>query len=498
MPEETNQSPPSTTREQRQAKKQSSTAAIEFVRKQINILKPYELSQSQRLRTFEVMLQDDSVATCFSARTMAIAKAQSNGKFIYDENSPTSVELKNFLEYNMDNFKGQSKLTIAMCASQMLKSGWSPFETVFEPAEDEWTGRWKVKKLAYINPITLDSSRPYQVAAGGDSIEYLRQKPDAFVSSNGISSHSYTGWKGVKEIDFRRVVYSSSSATDSSPAGQSMFEAAYIPWKEKQLLQDLTLIGVQKDMAGMPVLGAPASLLAAAEENPTGAEAKMVEDLRKNMANLHNGDQAFVMLPTDTHNENGSGQKMFDFTFKGVEGGGKAFDVANLVEQRRKAIFSTFGCLNLISGEAGGSSYNLLEGQNAILAHYAELDNLIVDDMFNKQLFPLLLRLNGIKVSNKDMPKWVHGDVQPVSIDEIGKYFQRVARMLPAVPQVVNELLAKGGINYRLPLDTTPEEIRELLFDLPDSKAGLSEGSSGTGDSQSGGSNSDNNSENAA
>ena len=37
MPEETNQSPPSTTREQRQAKKQSSTAAIEFVRKQINI-----------------------------------------------------------------------------------------------------------------------------------------------------------------------------------------------------------------------------------------------------------------------------------------------------------------------------------------------------------------------------------------------------------------------------------------------------------------------------
>lgn len=498
MPEDNTQSPPSTTREQRQAKKQTSTAAIEFVRKQINILKPYELSQTMRLKTFEVMLQDDSVATCFSARTMAIAKAQTNGRFIFDENSDVSREVKDFLEYNMENLRGQSKLSVAMCASQMLKSGWSPFETVFEAAEDEWIGKWKIKKLAYINPITLDTSRPYQVAEGGDSIEYLRQRPDAFIGSNGQSSYSYTGWAGVKEIDFRRVIYASSSATASSPAGQSMFEAAYIPWKEKQLLQDLTLIGVQKDMAGMPVLGAPASLLAAADENPAGPEAKMVEDLRRNMANLHNGDQAFVMLPTDTHNENGSGQKMFDFTFKGVEGGGKAFDIANLVEQRRKAIFSTFGCLNLISGESGGSSYNLLEGQNAILAHYAELDNLIVDDMFNKQLFPLLLRLNGMKVSTKDMPKWVHGEVQPVSLDEIGKYFNRTARMLPAVPQVVNELLANGGINYRLPLDTTPEQIRELLFDMPDSKTGMGEGTSGTGDSQSGGSKSDTNNENSA
>ncbi len=74
-------SPPSTTRQQRSAKKQASTAAIEFVKKQIDILKPWELSRTQRLTTYQAMLNDDAVATCYAARSMAISKAQAKGKF---------------------------------------------------------------------------------------------------------------------------------------------------------------------------------------------------------------------------------------------------------------------------------------------------------------------------------------------------------------------------------------------------------------------------------
>ena len=490
--------PPKTTRQQRQASKQVSTAAIEFVRKQIDILKPFELSRTQRLETFQAMMQDDAVATCFAARTMAVAKAQAKGSFEYDENSEESKRLKDFLEYNMRNLSDyQSTLTIGMAASHMIRDGWSPFEMVFEDGTKDWEGFWKLKKLAYIHPLSLDKSKPWQVATGGERISYLRQLPQAFQGSNGVNSYSYTGWAGVKNIDFNRVCYSSYSSTSSQPMGQSAFEAAYIPWKEKQLLQDLTLIGVQKDLAGMPILGAPSQLLIAAEENPDGPEARMIEQMKDNLANLHAGDQAYSILPTDTHSDNGSGQKQFELKFQGIEGGGKNFEIAELVEQRRRAIFSAFACLNIISGENGGGSYNLLEGQSSIQAHFVELDNMVVDNMFNKQVFPLLLKLNGWEYKDSDLPVWKSGEIQPISIDEAGKYLQRVKIFLPAHSSVVNHVLKTAGINYRVEDDLSPDEIRELMFGFEDN-SGEGDGSSGTGDSQSGGSSSDNNNENAS
>ncbi len=492
-------SPPKTTTEQRKAATQLSTAAIEFVKKQVNLLKPYELSASQRLRTYQLMLQDDAVATCFGARTMAVAKAQARGSFSYDINSPESLRLKEFFEYNLSELKSQSPLSIGMMASCMIRDAWSPFEMVFEAAEDDWENYWKLKKLAYIHPLTLDQAKPYQIKSGGDSIDYLRQRPDAFVGSDGTSSFSYTGWGGVKEIPFNRVAYSSYSATSSQPIGNSLFDAAYIPWKEKQLLNDFTLIGVQKDLAGMPVLGAPSSLLSAAADNPEGPEARMVDQMKNNLANLHAGDQSYSIIPTDTHSENGNGAKQFSLEFLGVTGGGKAFDVVELVEQRKRSIFNCFSCQNMISGENGGGSYNLLEGQTSLQAHAVELDNMVVDEMWNKQIFPKLLRLNNIKAKRTDIPVWKAGSVQEISTDEYGKYVNRVARLLPAVPEVINPILKRMGSDYRVPANTTPDDIREMLFVFEDaSKVGAGEGSSGTGDSQSGGSQSDTNAENAS
>lgn len=492
-------SPPKTTREQREASKQYSSAAIDFVRRQLNILKPYELSQTQRLRTYQLMMQDDAIATCFISRTMAVAKAQAKGSFQYNINSETSVKLKEFLEYNMRHLVGQSPLTIGMAASHMIRDGWSPFEMVFEDGEGKWQGLWKLKKLAYIHPMSLDKIKPWQVAAGGDNIEHLRQVADAFIGSDGRSVMKDLSF-GVKKIKWPRVAYTSYAATNTQPVGYSLFDAAYIPWKEKQLLQDLTLVGVQKDLAGMPVLGAPSALLAAAAEDPNSREALMVEQLKENLANLHKGDQAYSILPTDTHNENGSGQRQFELNLMGIDGRNGSFDVVELVEQRKRSIFNVFSCQNMISGENGGGSYNLLEGQTSIQAHAVELDNMVVDDMLNRQVFRKLLLLNNLVPEDEsDIPVWKSGEVQELSMDEYGKYINRVARMLPAHADVVNAILAKMKVNHRLSNDASPDDIREMLFTFEDpSKVGVGEGSSGQGSSQEGGAGSDQNSENSA
>lgn len=492
-----------TTTEQRQSKKQMSTAAIEALRQVVDMLKPIELSHQNRLYTFQTMLRDDAVRPCYEARSMAVEKAQARGYWEHDNNDEQSVYLKSLLDYMVYHLDGQTPRSIGKAASEMMINGWSPFEQVFDTIDDsgsEFDGMFRLKKLAYIHPLTLDQCEPFEVKDGGDEILNLRQVSTAFIGSDGVAraGRRLTSWSGVKEVPYNRIAHCSYSTSTSIPIGDSIMEAAYTVWREKTLLQEMTIVGVNKDFAGTPIIYLPDDLLAAAASDPSGREAKMVADIKTSMANMHAGDQSFVMLPSDTQAETGTGARRFEMKFLGVEGGGKGFNIGELVEQRRRSIFTVMGCQSLIAGESGGGSYNLNEGNVTVQAHFVERDCMIIEEMWNKQIIPKMLRLNRIKVEDiTKIPVWTSGDVQEVSMDEHGKYVNRVARLLPAVPEVGNKLLKMLGIDYRIDKDATPEEIRAMAFDfVEESKTGEGEGSSGSGSNAQG--NTDTNSENKA
>jgi hypothetical protein len=186
-----------------------------------------------------------------------------------------------------------------------------------------------------------------------------------------------------------------------------------------------------------------------------------------------------MIMPSDTFNEAGSGAKEFEIKFLGVEGaGGKAFDLEKLVEQRRKFIYSTFGASNLISNDSSGG-YNQLEGQTNLHYHFIERDISVIEESWNMNLIPQLFRLNEWNLSFKEMPKLRAGAMSPASIDELGKWAQRLGAtgLFPKTVESVNELLEKSGFNYRVPPNTTKEELNELLGEMTTkSGAGLKEG----------------------
>lgn len=168
-----------------------------------------------------------------------------------------------------------------------------------------------------------------------------------------------------------------------------------------------------------------------------------------------------------------------------------------LIDQRRRAILTVLGAQHLSVGEDGGGGMNLLEGKSDMQAFYAERDNTIIEEMFNNNIFPQLMRINEWVVSKEDMPEWVSGEIQPVSLDERGKFINRVARLLPAIPEVMNNILEAMGVESRVSETATADELRDMLFEFKEpSKVGSGEGSSGTGITVQG--NSDTNSENAA
>lgn len=488
-PTEISNSPPKTTSGQRKAGTQISTAAIESIRYVVDLLKPFELSPEQRLRTYQSMLLDDAVKSGVEIRTTLIESAQSNGYFKYDKNNETSKEVADYLSYCMANMDMQTPRSVGRDASDFIYKGFAPFEFVGKRGGDEYSDKWVIKKLAYVDSLSLDQSRPIEVAKDGNSILNLRQQLSSFRGTYGnlITTNIR---QGVSRIPWKKVVYSSYSSTTSQPLGISALDACYTAWREKILLQDYTLIGVTKDFAGTPVLYVPSELTENAAANPNSDSAKVLEQLKSGMANMHTGDQNYIILPSDTQAETGTGSKKYEIKFLGVEGGGKGFDTEALVEQRKKAIFTALGASNLISGESGGGSYNLLEGQSDIQAHYVKRDTSVVDEMWNKQVFPMLMDLNGWVVRPKDMPVWVSGAVQPLSTKEFTSGIQKLgaAGVLPVRnADFVNEVLEKSGLLFKVD-PTNPDWMDDMSTVTSRSGDGMKEGlNNGVGTSTSSG-----------
>ncbi len=471
------------TTEQRASKTQVGTAGIEFIRRQVAMAMPVELSPRYILHTVREMLLDDAVSSCITTGNNMIERSFSNYTIKYNKNSEASIKAKDFLQWNLDNLAdGQTMTNLARNANEFKVDGYAPFVKSFERGFDEWAttpeGKplWKLEKLKYIHPMTLDKTRPFYIPEGGHKVTELRQSPQAFIGSDDWNfAQGKAGTKGYISIPWQKVVMMTYSATQSQPTGQSPFIGAYTAWREKKLLEEYTLVGVTKDLAGMPMLRLPHSILEEAANDPNSASGRMVTQLTTDIANLHAGDQAAMTLPSDTINEaGGSGAHKYSLEFLGVSGSGKSFDLVALVEQRKKAIYNVFSAASLISQESSGG-YNQMDGQLTIHSYAIEKDISVISEAWNNNIIPQIFRLNEWKLSKEDMPVLVAGAISEVSADEFGKLMQRLAAvgLIPKTHQVVNEVLEKAGFMYRVPEDTSQEDLERMLMGMEmQSKAG--------------------------
>lgn len=477
MADESDKSPTqnrASTTEQRAAKSAIGTVSIETVKDIVQLLKPYELSKSQRLKTFQNMMLDDAVSSAFQANSVFIEKSFANYYIEYDNNSERSTQAKEFLKWNLNNLVGQTIRSVARSAAEFKRDGLAPFEKVFERGFGKWETTpegikaWKLKKLNYIHPLTLSPSEPFVITNGGRNITEMRQSTNALKNSpSGGLNTQENRKKGYIPIPMNKVTLMTYAATDAQPFGTSPFEACYTAWREKVLLQDLTSVGVSKDLSGTPILLLPSNILNDAAADPTSPAGVMVEGLKESMANLHAGDQASMILPSDTFSDTGNGAKEFDIKFLGVDGGGRSFDLEALVEQRKKAIYNVFGAANLIAADSSGG-YNQLEGQTSLHTHFIERDISVIEEAWNKDIIPQLFRLNEWFLTEDEMPKLRAGELTPSSMDEVGKMAQRLGAvgLLPKKVAVINELLEKVGFKYRLPSDMSQEELEAVLSDM--------------------------------
>lgn len=464
------------------------TIGLNSIKAFTNFLQPYETRFPENIRTYKEMGEDPDVATALDATYVFVDRAFYQYKIEYNVKSAKSRKAAKFIEYMLNNMEAPLRQYIRSLLTYK-QFGFAFAEKVYMLDEDPkspYFGYWRLEKLAFRPQDSLDFAQPFTYSEDGRSILSINQN----ITNSMLMPGNTNIPVGRKQIPIQKVIYVGNNITENNPLGVSPLQAVYKSWREKTLIQEFEVIGVSKDLGGMPVLRVPTEVLNRAATFPNGPDAISLRILQDNIANIHAGEQSYMVLPADVY-ENTS-MRQYEIAFLGVQGTGKQFDTQSLIKQRKLDIFNRFAAGVLIMGDGEAQSYSLADNKQTLLSHFIERDVNILCEAINTQLIPQALRMNDIFLSQEDMPKFVSSDIADPDIEKNAKAIQQIvaSSAIAITPEVMNEFYAMLGFKYRIPDDVVanPEAFQEYVEKYVPNKTsrsgdGLAKGSgNGTSD----------------
>lgn len=170
---------------------------------------------------------------------------------------------------------------------------------------------------------------------------------------------------------------------------------------------------------------------------------------------------------------------------------GKQYKTSDIIQEKRKSIYNVFGTGFLLVGQGDTGNYNIADNKTSTHELYVQRNVEWKVDVINNQLSTKLLAVNNIFLDFEDMPTFKAGNPTPADLDVISKAVQRMKSVGALTKEALTELYEQ--------LEWDTDGIDDLVFDDGNtSRGGEGNGTSGTGDTQSGGANSETNSENSA
>jgi hypothetical protein len=202
----------------------------------------------------------------------------------------------------------------------------------------------------------------------------------------------------------------------NSPEGESLLRTAYRSWFRLKNIEDFEAIGIERELAGLPVIRIPKEFL---QQGPgvtpqqvatRMAYEKVARDLRFN-------EQGGIVIPSDTfQNPDGSMSSvpMVDVKLLNT-GGARSIDTINVVMRYHRNIARSVLADFLMLGEAssamrGGQGMHQGKVDFFMRGCKAILDQ--IEAPLNNYLLPRIWAINGLNLDI--MPKFKHGDVEPV------------------------------------------------------------------------------------
>jgi hypothetical protein len=204
-----------------------------------------------------------------------------------------------------------------------------------------------------------------------------------------------------------------------SPEGMSMLRNAYRPWYMKKRLEEFEAVGVERDLAGLPIVKLPAEFLRA---KPGSEQAKTVEAFKRMVKSVRRDEQEGIVFPMAYDQD--TKQPLYSFELMGG-GGGRAFNTDGIIKRYEERILMTVLADFIMVGHQATGSYSLHTDKTGIFRTSLNSIAENIADTLNRHAIPRLFLANGWKPAN--LPKIVPSDVDSPDISQLASFMQSMA-----------------------------------------------------------------------
>jgi len=399
-----------------------------------------ELSGTRWRKVVKEMLWNDPViASMFFAIEMLVRQVTWDVQPSSDD--VTDQENADLVKACLDDMEQPWKETLAEIFT-FLPWGWALFEKVYKRRPDSTVGwhKWAIRSQESLDRWEFDEN--------GNTVAMVQTAPPDYRAVT---------------IPLEKSILFRTSIRKSNPEGHSLLRSVYRPWYFKSRIENIEGIGIERDLAGLPVLYIPAEYINATTDDANKLAVK--EYCQNVVTRIKNDEQAGILLPSDVFPN--TTEKQFDFKLVST-GSTRQFDTNKIIARYDQRILMTLMADFLLLGHEKVGSFALSSDKTAMfsVALGAWLDSIC--EVINRGPIPELLRLNG-KSFDKP-PLLTHGDIESVDLTELGDFISKLSGAgITLTPQIIGYSLEQAG----LPVPEDEAELAAMIGPKPQVQPGI-------------------------
>ena len=253
---------------------------------------------------------------------------------------------------------------------------------------------------------------------------------------------------GLITIPMNKAMLFRTRSRKDNPEGRSILRTAYRSWYFKRRIQEIEGIGIERDLAGLPVI-----------TTPEGMDIWDKDD--EDMNAIRAGLEAMVK---NIRRDSTEGRVLpFGYTFELTStGGSRQFDTNSIIARYDTKISQTVLADFIQLGHESVGSFALSSDKTNLfsMAICAFLD--IICQTFNSQGIPALIDINGDHFAGvTDYPQLTHGDIEDVDLATMATYIKDMTSIGVIIPdESLEDYVRQLGKLPKRTTDTVPMEAR--------------------------------------
>lgn len=226
---------------------------------------------------------------------------------------------------------------------------------------------------------------------------------------------------GTYTIPMEKALLFRTKSRKGNPEGRSILRNAYRSWYFKRRIQEIEGIGIERDLAGLPVMNTPEDLDIWDETEPETVNIRI--RLENMVRNIRRDEMEGIVLPY--------GYKLELLS----SGGTRQFDTNAIINRYDTRIAMTVLADFIFLGHDKTGSWALSSDKTELFAVAigAFLD--IICETFNSQGIPALIDINGQHFAGiTEYPKMTHGDIEDSDITKVASFIKDMTGIGVLIP----------------------------------------------------------------